>query len=1041
MLGTSKSVWGFDPRSVPGCQLWLDGADPAGTGTPPADGATVSTWVDKSGNGYNATAAPSRTAGTYSTSFRAVNFPNSTTGYITNYSAAPTNETMFVVFNNPTPSGNNNIIIGGVSGARSLGAGFTAAGTGTVGNLNTQVVWLASTGTYTAGTTVFTTSQFTPSSNSVSLNGGTFSTGGAPGFTAGRVTYLGVDATNPVYYYIGYAMEILFYNSVLTTTQRQTIETYLAKKWSIGSASTIPSTHPFYSIRPHLRVFRPNDIPGCQLWLDAADSSTITLSGTKVTQWNDKSGNGYNFTQATSGNQPTYSVASQNTQNAITFTAANSTYLVGTASTNFIGTNSLSMYGVFKTNNSTSGSSVFAKSIYGGGSGRILYGYRDPGTPGMIDFANSGGITHDVPDTYTPGAWRVVGFVSNRSGWTNITYQNGVVTATKTITADTTTNLTNAFPMLVGAYNNSSGGANPPQADRYLDGAVGELLIFNTALTTSQRQQIEGYLAHKWGLTGYYTPTTPVSIPGCQLWLDGADPAGTGTPPTDGTTVSTWNDKSGNGRNSPANSTGAIFAANSLNGNGALNFTAQGRYYVTPSFVPSSTNSPTIFLVAQQTGYTNGNSDIIGAIVGSPPWATFDIFGSGGTFIARLDMYNNQAENGSISIASPVIISIVGSGAPSYSVSMFANGTLNVTFTGDSGNPLSVSTGFNIGANAGFIGKIYEIIMYNTAFTTTQRQTIETYLAKKWGIGSTSFPSTHPFKSFPPASLYTVIALSATGGTVVSTGGITYHVFTSSSTLTVTGAGTINYLLVGGGGGGGDRHGGGGGAGGVVSGRWNASVGNYTVTVGAGGQYGATDEGGVTAYGFPNGCGTKGGDTSISGVNTAYGGGGGGSYDGNPDGTVGSGGGGGGTSLPGVAGTAGQGNSGGSGSFPGGGGGGGAGGVGANADTSTGGVGTSSYSSHLLAAGYGTTFAVPTSPNTVISGGVAYIAGGGGGASGSSPGPGGSGGLGGGGRGDWDAANITAGTPNTGGGGGATRSYDVTTTGRNGGSGLVLIWY
>ena len=27
MLGTSKSIWGFDPRSIPGCTLWLDGAD------------------------------------------------------------------------------------------------------------------------------------------------------------------------------------------------------------------------------------------------------------------------------------------------------------------------------------------------------------------------------------------------------------------------------------------------------------------------------------------------------------------------------------------------------------------------------------------------------------------------------------------------------------------------------------------------------------------------------------------------------------------------------------------------------------------------------------------------------------------------------------------------------------------------------------------------------------------------------------------------------------------------------------------------------
>ena len=39
-------------------------------------------------------------------------------------------------------------------------------------------------------------------------------------------------------------------------------------------------------------------------WWDATDASTITLSGSNVTQWDDKSGNGYNFAQATGASQP-----------------------------------------------------------------------------------------------------------------------------------------------------------------------------------------------------------------------------------------------------------------------------------------------------------------------------------------------------------------------------------------------------------------------------------------------------------------------------------------------------------------------------------------------------------------------------------------------------------------------------------------------------------------------------------------------------------------------------------------------------------------
>ena len=50
----------------------------------------------------------------------------------------------------------------------------------------------------------------------------------------------------------------------------------------------------------------PTQIPGCALWLDAADASTVTLSGANVTAWKDKSGNGYDAIQPTTAYQPTY---------------------------------------------------------------------------------------------------------------------------------------------------------------------------------------------------------------------------------------------------------------------------------------------------------------------------------------------------------------------------------------------------------------------------------------------------------------------------------------------------------------------------------------------------------------------------------------------------------------------------------------------------------------------------------------------------------------------------------------------------------------
>jgi hypothetical protein len=47
--------------------------------------------------------------------------------------------------------------------------------------------------------------------------------------------------------------------------------------------------------------FKPTDIGGCQLWLDAADATTLTLTGSIVTQWRDKSGSGNNATPVYTG--------------------------------------------------------------------------------------------------------------------------------------------------------------------------------------------------------------------------------------------------------------------------------------------------------------------------------------------------------------------------------------------------------------------------------------------------------------------------------------------------------------------------------------------------------------------------------------------------------------------------------------------------------------------------------------------------------------------------------------------------------------------
>ena len=259
--------------------------------------------------------------------------------------------------------------------------------------------------------------------------------------------------------------------------------------------------------------------------------------------------------------------------------------------------------------------------------------------------------------------------------------------------------------------------------------------------------------------------------------------------------------------------------------------------------------------------------------------------------------------------------------------------------------------------------------------------------------------------------------VEATGGTVTDVGLYRIHTFSNvaTETFSVTRGGAVDVLVVAGGGGGGYDYAGGGGAGGViVASGYSLSSGNYSVTVGAGGQ-GANHTPLVAQPG----------DNSIFDSLIAYGGGQG-SADQGAAGNGGSGGGGHYTYNAGGSGILGQGNDGGNGQYGfhyAAGGGGGAGSVGESGSVNSGNGGD----------GISNDF----------SGFPDYYGGGGGGSTTLANGAlRGLGGLGGGGDGS-DASSLYNGgngQDNTGGGGGGSWNAS-NTSGGNGGSGIVIIRY
>lgn len=68
-------------------------------------------------------------------------------------------------------------------------------------------------------------------------------------------------------------------------------------------------------------VVSPKPFPGniAYVWLDASDTTTISVSGSAVTQWNDKGSAGYNVSQSTATNRPASGTTTLNSKNVIAF--------------------------------------------------------------------------------------------------------------------------------------------------------------------------------------------------------------------------------------------------------------------------------------------------------------------------------------------------------------------------------------------------------------------------------------------------------------------------------------------------------------------------------------------------------------------------------------------------------------------------------------------------------------------------------------------------------------------------------------------------
>ena len=769
----------FAPTQVPGCSLWLDGAD---SSTVIYTGASVTQWNDKSGNSRNATLFNSNSP-TYSSN--GMNFTG-IQALSTSLTASSTTESGFVICKFTNFSANSTLL-GSINGQG--GRQFRVGSNAIIETIKQDIVGVLYTGATLSSNTTYLLEYV---NNGTTLthysNASTYASGSSIAYIGGLTTGIGgrLQAGGGLQEPLtGVINEIVVFSIEVSSTQRQLVEGYLAWKW--GLTANLPSNHPYKntpvystsvlpaSIRPSIPTslapssspfvfgFSPSQITSLATWLDATDTSTlysdsnastlITSNGSSVRYWRDKSTNANNMRVSAAPAAPTFQTGSFNGLPALSFNTAY--FNAVTLSKVSAQTNSVFVFYRTLPGNT-------APIVYGVSAGNNEIGMYP--TYYFVRHANGTDNGVGPTDTNQPTIGEILSSDSSLlyfNNFTNISPVSPVL--------GTPGNIFYSLYFNVGTYANGVG-YNPQFS-------IGEVIIYNKFLSTTERQQVEGYMAWKWGLAGSLPsnhpyknspPGLPIAVPqrltmnnrsflptsitGCGLWLDAADPA---TFILSGSSVTQWNDKSGNNRNLTQSTLANAPNYSTVNSMRMVEFTRANNTYLINGAISQTYNNFTLYLVVRR---KTSPADVERIFVAIPAaYATDWNTTTGFAFSSPIEL----AANGSGTTYSDgtnlntTIYSIV---TTSNNANVYKNGNSTVLINknlAQNGNSVGILLGMGTAngsvytSGSQFNGYIGEVIIFYSSLNTAQQQQLDGYLAWKWGLQG-SLPSNHPYKNFPP---------------------------------------------------------------------------------------------------------------------------------------------------------------------------------------------------------------------------------------------------------------------------------------------------
>ena len=522
--------------------------------------------------------------------------------------------------------------------------------------------------------------------------------------------------------------------------------------------------------------FEPRMLPGCVMWLDGADSTTLTMSGNTITQWRDKSPNAFVGTSVGSPTQTTF-----NGRSAVAFNGSQYFDFGNVAN---LGIESFNSFVVGKFNSSNSVGTFFAKSAgtpsTSGGAGRYAMFRLSNSIYQILQTTVAAGLSGTVNTDNTGGRANVRVFSRswNRATNTAGTFVNGVVQGAGNTTANTT-DVSSTHKFLVGAHNNSSG-TTPPLAGYFLSGVICELILIFAAITPAERGFVERYLVDKWqigSLPAFFTvghafkhdrplmrPFQPIDVlDGPLLWFDAADPTTiTGSP------VTQWRDKSGRGSNA-ITGLGSVVAGAPINSLNTLRFGLNMTLNISNVIVANSQTS-VFYVFRGVTSNANANGGT-GYFIFSRTADNFTVYNSTNqqffsyqnpaasrSYVAVMG-HTSERNWGNLSSTTAFVnrVNVISSTGDTYAssngLSLPRVAAGNVTNTRFTASTYQISTSRNLGDV--YTYDLGELIVFSGsesgAVPTGVAQQIEGYLAWKWGLQG-SLPTTHPYSRVLPTS-------------------------------------------------------------------------------------------------------------------------------------------------------------------------------------------------------------------------------------------------------------------------------------------------